>query len=100
MRPYFEKMTPFGKALTDKQKEDNKENIAEIQEVEKQVAEAIEAVKKAGIPEEVLKKRGQTTVWERIEHLIDPGTWSLSTPCIIPNSTKRGRQELLTVLPR
>jgi len=75
MRPYFEKMTPFGKALTDKQKEDNKENIAEIQEVEKQVAEAIEAVKKAGIPEEVIKKRGQTTVWERIEHLIDPGTW-------------------------
>jgi glutaconyl-CoA decarboxylase len=75
MRPYFEKMTPFGKALTDKQKEDNKENVAEIQEVEKQVAEAIEAVKKAGIPEEVIKKRGQTTVWERIEHLIDPGTW-------------------------
>jgi len=75
MRPYFEKMTPFGKALTDKQKEDNKESVAEIQKVEKQVAEAIETVKKAGIPEEIIKKRGQTTVWERIEHLVDPGTW-------------------------
>ena len=75
MRPYFEKMTPFGKTLTDKQKEDNKESVAEIQKVEKQVAEAIETVKKAGIPEEIIKKRGQTTVWERIEHLVDPGTW-------------------------
>ena len=75
MRPYFEKMTPFGKTLTDKQKEDNKESVAEIQKVEKQVAEAIETVKKAGIPEEIIRKRGQTTVWERIEHLVDPGTW-------------------------
>mgnify|MGYP000094098924 CR=1 FL=1 len=29
MRPYFEKMTPIGKALTDKQKEGAAENIAQ-----------------------------------------------------------------------
>ena len=65
MRPYFEKMTPIGKALTDKQKENAKENVSQIKEVEKQVAEAVEAVKTAGIPAEVIKKRGQFTVWER-----------------------------------
>ena len=75
MRPYFEKMTPFGKALSDSQKESAKENVAQINEVEKDVAHAIEAVKNAGIPAEKIKQRGQTTVWERIEHLVDPGTW-------------------------
>jgi glutaconyl-CoA decarboxylase len=40
-----------------------------------QVAEAVEAVRNAGIPKEIIKKRGQLTVWERIEYLIDPGTW-------------------------
>jgi len=75
MRPYFEKMTPFGKALSDSQKESAKENVAQINEVEKDVAHAIEAVKNAGIPAEKIKQRGQTTIWERIEHLVDPGTW-------------------------
>lgn len=75
MRPYFEEMTPIGKQLTDSQKESTKENVAQIGEVEKQVAEAIEAVKNAGLPAEVIKKRGQMTVWERIDYLIDPGTW-------------------------
>ncbi|MEJ2726844.1 MAG: glutaconyl-CoA decarboxylase subunit alpha, partial [Deltaproteobacteria bacterium] len=63
MRPYFEEMTPFGKELSDNQKENARENVAQIKEVEKQVAEAVEAVKNAGIPAEVIKKRGQMTVW-------------------------------------
>jgi glutaconyl-CoA decarboxylase len=75
MKPYFEKMTPFGNPLSDSQKETAKENVAQIKEVEKDVAAAVEAVKKAGIPAEKIKQRGQTTVWERIEHLVDPGTW-------------------------
>ncbi|RJR33880.1 MAG: glutaconyl-CoA decarboxylase subunit alpha [Desulfobacteraceae bacterium] len=75
MKPYFEKMTPLGKPLTEKQKEDAKENVSQIRDVEKEVQKALEAVKNAGIPAEMIKKRGQTTVWERIEHLVDPGTW-------------------------
>ena len=75
MRPYFEEMTPLGKELTDKQRGDAKENIEQIKAVEEEIAEAIEAVKNAGIPAEIIKKRGQLTVWERIEYLIDPGTW-------------------------
>ena len=75
MRPYFEKMTPFGKPLTNKQKESAKENVSLINGVEKEVATALEAVKNAGIPADVIKKRGQLTVWERIEYLIDSGSW-------------------------
>ncbi len=75
MRPYFQHMDPIGKELTDKQKQDAKENILQIQDVERQVSEAIEAVKNAGIPAEKIKQRGQMTVWERIEYLVDEGTW-------------------------
>ncbi len=75
MRSYFQNMNPIGKELTDKQKEGAKENILQIQDVERQVSEAVEAVKNAGIPAEKIKKRGQMTVWERIEYLVDPGTW-------------------------
>jgi glutaconyl-CoA decarboxylase subunit alpha len=75
MRQYFEKMTPFGKALTDKQREAAKENIAQIKEVEKDVAKAVDKVKNAGISADVIHQRGQMTVWDRIEYLIDPGTW-------------------------
>jgi glutaconyl-CoA decarboxylase len=75
MRPYFEKMTPLGKPLSDKQRQDMRQNVEEIKGVEETIAKAVEVVKNAGIPVEVIKKRGQLTVWERIEHLIDPGTW-------------------------
>ncbi|MFP4036741.1 MAG: acyl-CoA carboxylase subunit beta [Desulfobacteraceae bacterium] len=75
MKPYFQNMNPIGKALTEKQLEEARDNVSQIKEVEDLVAQAVEAVKNAGIPAEKLKKRGQLTVWERIEHLIDPGTW-------------------------
>jgi len=75
MRPYFEKMTPLGKPLSDKQRQDMRQNVEEIKGVEETIAKAVEVVKNAGIPVEVIKKRGQLTVWERLEHLIDPGTW-------------------------
>ncbi len=75
MRPYFQNMKPIGKPLNQKQKEANQENYSQIKEVEKEVIKALEEVKNAGIPADVIHKRGQLTVWERIEYLIDPGTW-------------------------
>ncbi len=90
MRPYFDEMTPFGKALTEKQIADAQENIAEIKKVEEQVAEAVESVKNAGIPAEKIKKRGQMTVWERIEYLVDPGTWTPLHTIYNPQSNEEG----------
>jgi glutaconyl-CoA decarboxylase len=75
MRPYFEKMALIGKPLTDSQKQSGKENVEDIRKVEADVLKAVEAVKNAGIPAATIKKRGQTTIWERIEYLVDPGTW-------------------------
>ena len=75
MRQYFEEMEPLGKPITSEQKENMRENVLKIREVEKEVASAIKAVRNAGIPDEKIKKRGEMTVWDRIEYLIDPGSW-------------------------
>ena len=75
MRPYFQNMKPIGKPMTDTQKKSTQENAEKIKEVEKEIQEAVQKVKDAGIPEDVIHKRGMLTVWERIEYLIDPGTW-------------------------
>ena len=71
MRPYFEKMQDWGKPV--KAKEANAE---EIKKVEQDVAELIEKNKNAGMPKEVLNKRGEWTVHQRLEYIVDPGTWA------------------------
>jgi glutaconyl-CoA decarboxylase len=76
MRPYFEKMNEFGKELKEGQIKSTAASGKQIQEVEAQVAEAVEKVKKAGLPAEKINARGQLTVWQRLEYLVDPGTWN------------------------
>jgi glutaconyl-CoA decarboxylase len=75
MRPYFEKMPNIGKPLSENQIKRSEENVKQIQEVEKQIAAAVEKVKKAGIAAEEINKRGEMTVYQRLEYLLDPGTW-------------------------
>ncbi len=75
MKPYFEKMNDLGKALTEQQIKNADGNVKQIKEVEKTVAEAVEKVKKAGLATEEINKRGEMTVYQRLEYLLDPGTW-------------------------
>ena len=71
MRPYFEKMQDWGKPA-----KVNAANAAEIKKVEQEIAELIEKNKNAGMPKEVLNKRGEWTVHQRLEYIVDPGTWA------------------------
>ena len=75
MKPYFEKMNDFGRPLTEKQIKTTEENVKQIKEVENKIAEAVEKVRKAGISAEEINKRGEKTVYQRLEYLLDPGTW-------------------------
>jgi glutaconyl-CoA decarboxylase len=75
MKPYFEKMNDFGRPLTEKQIKATGENVKQIKEVENEIAEAVEKVRKAGISAEEINKRGEKTVYQRLEYLLDPGTW-------------------------
>ncbi len=76
MRPYFEKMKEFGQALKEGQIKSTAASVKQIQEVEARMVEAVEKVKNAGLPAEKINARGQLTVWQRLEYLVDPGTWN------------------------
>jgi len=75
MRPYFKKMATFGQALNPGQIKSGQENVDNLKNVEAQVDEAVEKVKNAGFPAEKINARGQLTVFQRLEYLVDPGTW-------------------------
>jgi len=75
MKPYFEKMTPFGNELKKGKIISTEENLKQIKAVEIDVNEHVERAKSAGFPTEKINERGQWTIWQRLEYLVDPGTW-------------------------
>ncbi|MCD4678439.1 MAG: glutaconyl-CoA decarboxylase subunit alpha [Desulfobacula sp.] len=76
MRQYFEKMTEFGAELNKGQLLSSEENVKNVKEVEAGIDVEVEKVKNAGMPTEKINARGVMTVWQRLEYLIDPGTWN------------------------
>ncbi|MFH0977112.1 MAG: carboxyl transferase domain-containing protein [Spirochaetota bacterium] len=75
MKPYFEKMDDFGKALKEGEIKRSVENVKQIKQVEAEIDQLVDKAKKAGLPEAEINKRGEMTVWQRLEYLVDPGTW-------------------------
>ncbi|MCX5833335.1 MAG: glutaconyl-CoA decarboxylase subunit alpha [Deltaproteobacteria bacterium] len=73
MKQYFEKMDDLGKPFRIEEFEQMNENAKLVDQVMKEVDREVERVKNAGIPAETVRKRGQMTVWDRIEYLVDPG---------------------------
>ncbi|MBU4426838.1 MAG: glutaconyl-CoA decarboxylase subunit alpha, partial [Proteobacteria bacterium] len=100
MRPYFEKMSPIGRALKDSEIEREEANALEIAKVEEEVAEALEKVKMAGIPAEKIHKRGEKTAWERIELLVDPGTFLPLNSLYDPEFNEEGTTGVINGLGR
>ena len=95
MRPYFEKMPEFGAALNEGQIKSTEENVEQIRKVEAEVKEAVEKVKKAGFPEEKINARGQMTVWQRLNYLIDPGTWRPLHTLYNPEENEEGTTNVI-----
>ncbi|MGH7389047.1 MAG: acyl-CoA carboxylase subunit beta [Candidatus Rokuibacteriota bacterium] len=75
MRPYFEKMDALGKPLKPADVEEMAENRERIAAVLKELDAEVTRVKSAGLPAEKIRERGELTVWDRIEYLVDPGTF-------------------------
>ncbi|MBU2552237.1 MAG: glutaconyl-CoA decarboxylase subunit alpha [Proteobacteria bacterium] len=100
MWPYWKNMDPLGKPLKDgfvKRMEENRQRIAEV---EAQIADEVEKVKAAGLPAEVVHKRGQMTVWERIDYLVDPGTWRPLHTIYNPRDNEEGTTGVVDGLAR
>ncbi|MBI3376384.1 MAG: glutaconyl-CoA decarboxylase subunit alpha [Betaproteobacteria bacterium] len=90
MRPYFEKMPGFGKPLKDNRKARSKESRAKLEAVEAEIAVARKAKENVGIPAAKINERGSWTVWQRLEYLVDPGTWQPLHSIFNPEDNEEG----------
>jgi glutaconyl-CoA decarboxylase len=75
MRPYFERMPQFGKPLKENRIARTQESRAKLEAVEAEIAAAAKARREVGLPAAEINKRGALTVWQRLEYLVDPGSW-------------------------
>ena len=75
MKQYFEKMPDFGVPLKKGQIKRGEENETLLKEVENEIRDAVAGIKNSGFPEEKINARGEMTVWQRLDYLVDPGTW-------------------------
>ena len=75
MRQYFEKMDPLGSQLSEIEIENMRENCSKIEEIMKAIDAEVERIKTVGVPLSRLNERGEMSVWQRIEYLVDPGTF-------------------------
>ncbi len=100
MKPYFEKMKPFGSALPAGKIKSGEPNVKRIKEVEAEVDQALAKVKNAGLPEKVINQRGQLTVWQRLEVLLDAGSWSPLNTLYNPYGNVEGTNNVISGLGR
>jgi glutaconyl-CoA decarboxylase len=98
MKPYFQKMAPIGKPLRESEKEQAAQNASDILNIDREITEAGENRKKTGIPSEVLHKRGEKTAWERVEILVDPGTFLPLDTLYDPEFNQEGTTGVITGL--
>jgi glutaconyl-CoA decarboxylase len=75
MHKYFKNMDLLGKPLKDKVKQRSQDNVQEVEQAEQEVQEAREKIKEFGLPAEKINSRGQLTIWQRLDILVDEGTW-------------------------
>jgi glutaconyl-CoA decarboxylase len=75
MHRYFKNMATLGQALNAGQIKSTEENIAQLKAVEESLAQAADKVQQAGFSTEKINARGQLTIYQRLEYLVDPGTW-------------------------
>ena len=75
MRSYFEKMAPLGRALKAGQIKQTEDSAKAFEAAEAQIQADVVRIRETGFSTEKINARGQMTVWQRLDYLIDPGTW-------------------------
>ena len=100
MRQYFEKMDPLGGPLSSQQIVTMKENGARLEEIMKAIDLEVERIKNVGVPLSKLNERGEMSVWQRIEYLVDPGTFCPLHSLFDPQNEESGSTGVVDGLAR
>lgn len=90
MRPYFEKMPLFGTPLTENKILHSQESRKKIEAIESEIFAQKQQNENVGIPTTKINERGGLTVWQRLEYLVDPGTWQPLHSLYNPEENEEG----------
>lgn len=91
MNSYFRNMPQIGKPV----KNSNAENKKLLQDMENEIHQLIETAVQYGKADDAVHKSGQMTAKERIEALIDEGTWCPLNTIYNPEDNKDGNTGVL-----
>jgi len=83
-------MTDFGKALKENRIKRAAESAAQLKQVEASIETQINKVREAGFTTEQINKRGVMTIWQRLDYLVDPGTWQPLHSLYNPTDNEEG----------
>ena len=98
MHSYFKNMPQL--AENDARASGRPGNREALQAVEADIAEAVEAVKAAGQPAETIHAKGMLTVWERLEKLVDAGSFRPLHTLFNPEGNEEGTTGIIDGLAR
>ena len=90
MRPYFAKMSDFGKPLRENRIARSQQSRARLEAVEAEIAALRKARENVGIPAEKINERGAMTIWQRLDYLVEPGTWQPLHSLYNPEENEEG----------
>jgi glutaconyl-CoA decarboxylase len=93
-------MDPLGKPLKPAELDEMAENRERVAAVLKELDAEVARVKQAGIPAEKVRERGEMTVWDRIEYLVDPGTFAPLHTLYNPRQNEEGTTGVVDGLAR
>jgi len=100
MRQYFESMDALGKPLAPAELAEMAANREQVAAVLKELDAEVSRVKNAGLPAAKIHERGEMTVWDRIEHLVDPGTFCSLHTLYNPRQNEEGTTGVVDGLAR
>jgi len=100
MRQYFETMDALGKPLAPAELAEMAANREQVAAVLKELDAEVSRVKNAGLPAAKIHERGEMTVWDRIEHLVDPGTFCSLHTLYNPRQNEEGTTGVVDGLAR
>ena len=76
MKPYYEHMDDFGKELKAGRIKRAADSLEQLQVAEAEIDAAKKTAGEVGFPTEKINARGWMTVQQRIEYLVDEGSWT------------------------
>ena len=93
-------MQPFGKALKQGRIKRAAASKEQLQQVETEIAQCRKDIENAGLSTEQINKRGALTIWQRLEYLIDPGSWRPLHSLYNPTDNANGGTNVIDGLAR